>query len=215
MPPVYVRLLLVMYEKQKVNVRYLSFSTHPDSRRSKTKGIAYTKEEKTLQTIVLGGCELPWVSHAKHLGHKISFKINGLSEDSMEKSYINRVNEFNQEFYSNSSTKIMINNIFNSRFYGSQIWDLFSDEAIRLEKLWNISLRILLGIPRNTHRYFIEPLSGTTHIMLSLFKRFLNFINLIKNSLKGILNNCQSTTGCNLRKLLLLTEKKHIEGPMI
>ena len=175
MPPVYVRLLLVMYEKQKANVRWnnvlfetfavnngvkqgavlspilfcvyidsqfsvlrgnrtgcwinnmyagimgyaddmwllsptqdglqemvqicsdycknlnLSFSTHPDSRRSKTKCIAYTKKEKTLRKIVLDGCELPWVSHAKHLGHKISFKINGLSEDLMEKraTYIN------------------------------------------------------------------------------------------------------------------------------
>ena len=111
----------------------------------------------------------------------------------------------------------MINNIFNSNFHCSQIWDLFSDEAIRLEKSCNISLRILLGIPRNTHRYFIEPLSGTPPIMLSLFKRFLNFINSIKNSSKGILNNmldlikyyCQSTTGRKLRKLLLLTEKTH------
>ena len=87
----------------------------------------------------------------------------------MEKrvTYINRVNGLNQEFYfANSTTKIMINNIFNSSFYGSQIWDLFSDEAIRLEKSWNISLRILLGIPRNTHRYFVEPLSGTPHIIV-------------------------------------------------
>ena len=83
----------------------------------------------------------------------------------------------------------MINNIYNSSFYGSQIWDLFSDDVIRLEKSWNISLRILLGIPRNTHRYSIEPLSGTPHIMLSLFKRFLNLINSIKNSSKGILYN--------------------------
>ena len=47
----------------------------------------------------------------------------------------------------------------------------------------------------------------------------LNFITSITNSSKGILNNmldlikndCQSTTGRNLRKLLLLTEKTHIE----
>ena len=227
MPPVYVRLLLVMYEKQKANVRWnnvlsetfsvnngvkqgavlspilfcvyidslfsvlrrnrtgcwingmyagimgyaddmwllsptqdglqemvqicsdycknlnLSFSTRSGFKKSKTKCIAHTKKEKTLRKIVLDGCELPWVSHAKHLGHKISFKINGLSEDLMEKraTYINRVNELNQEFYFvNSSTKIMINNIFNSSFYSSQIWDLFSDEAIRLEKSWNIYL---------------------------------------------------------------------------
>ena len=306
MPPVYVRLLLVMYEKQKANVRWnnvvsetfsitngvkqgavlspilfciyidslfsklrrnrtgcwlndmyagimgyaddiwllsptqdglqemvhicseysekhnLSFSTHPDSRKSKTKCIAFTKSEKNLQNIVLDGYKLPWVRYAKHLGHKISCKINGLGEDLMEKRalYINRVNELNQEFYyAHPSTKIMINNIFNSSFYGSQIWDLFCDEATRLEKSWNISQRILLGIPRTTHRYFIEPLSGTPHIMISLYKRFLNFISSIKTSSKSILKNmlnlikddCQSTTGRNLRKLLLLTPKIRTE----
>ena len=65
----------------------ISYSTHPDSRRSETKCIAYTTKEKTLRKIVLDGCELPWVSHAKHLGHEISFRINGLIEDLME-SYI-------------------------------------------------------------------------------------------------------------------------------
>ena len=86
-------------------------------------------------------------------------------------------------------------------------------------KSWDISIIILLGILRNTHRYFMEQLSGTPHIMLSLYTRFLNFINSIKNSSKGILKNmldlikydCQSTTGRNLRKLLLSTEKAHIE----
>ena len=77
----------------------------------------------------------------------------------------------------------------------------------------------LLGIPINIHRYLIEPLPGTPHIMLRLFKRFLNFINSIKNLSKGILNNlldlikndCQSTTGRNLRNLLLLPEKTYVE----
>ena len=49
--------------------------------------------------------------------------------------YINRVNELNQEFhYAHPLTKVKINNIFNTHFYGSQLWDLFSVEAIRLGK---------------------------------------------------------------------------------
>ena len=74
--------------------------------------------------------------------------------------YINRVNELNQEFhYAHPLTKVKINNIFNTHFYGSQPCDLFSVEAIRLEKTWNISQRIMLGIPRNTNPFFIEPLT--------------------------------------------------------
>ena len=43
------------------NMPNLSFSTHLDLRRSKTKCIAYTKKEKTLLKIVFDWCELPWV----------------------------------------------------------------------------------------------------------------------------------------------------------
>ena len=73
---------------------------------------------------------------------------------------------------------------------------------------------MLLGIPRNTHRYFIEPLSGTPHIMLSLFKRFLNFINWIKNSSKSILNNILDLIKNDCRaqstKTVLVNRKTHI-----
>ena len=65
----------------------------------------------------------------------------------------------------------MLNNIFITHFYGSALWDLFVIEALRPEKLWNVSQRIMLGIPRNSHRYFTEPLSDTKHITFPLFKR--------------------------------------------
>ena len=89
----------------------------------------------------------------------------------------NRAKELNQEFYfAHTLTRVMINNIFNTSFYGSQIWDLFSQEAVRLEKIWNISQRIIHRIPRVSHRYFIKPLTETRHVRFSLQKRFTNFV---------------------------------------
>ena len=59
--------------------------------------------------------------------------------------FVNKINVLCQEFhYATQSAKITINNCFNSSFYGSHLWDLFSIEADRLEKSWNISQRILL-----------------------------------------------------------------------
>ena len=116
----------------------------------------------------------------------------GLSQDMMDKRalYVHKVNELIQEFhFADPSTKIMINNIFNTSFYGSQLWDLFNNEAERLDKSWNISQRIMLDIPRNTHRYFLEPLSGTQHIQFSLYKRFIKFIVSIKKSKKPTLRH--------------------------
>ena len=60
-----------------------------------------------------------------------------------------KVNELCQEFhYATPSSKIKINNCFNSSFSGSHLWDLFSIEADRLEKSWDISQRIPLDIAR-------------------------------------------------------------------
>ena len=200
----------------------LTFSTHSDIKKCKTKCMAFIKKQRPLRHIKLNGNNLPWVDSFKHLGVKVGNKSNGLAQDLMAKRalYVNKVNELTQEFhYADPSTKIKINNIFNTSFYGCQLWDLFSNEAERLGKSWNISQRIMLDIPRNTHRYFLEPLSGTQHIQFSLYRRFIKFVNSIKNSKKPtmrhmlsvIKHDCRSTTGRNLRKLMLLQRKPTIE----
>ena len=66
-----------------------------------------------------------------------------------------------------------------------------------------------------THRYFLEHLAGTRHLKITLMKRFLNFVQQIENSskvlpkllLQTIRNDARSTTGSNLRNILLLTRK--------
>ena len=135
--------------------------------------MAVIEKKGQLRHIKLNGKNLPWVDSNMHLGVKVGNMFNGLARDLMGKRapYVNKVNELTQEFhYADPSTKIKINNIFNTSFYGSQLWDLFSNEAGRLGKSWNISQRIMLVISRNYHRYFIEPLSGTQHIQLSRYQ---------------------------------------------
>ena len=95
-----------------------------------------------------------------------------------------------QEFYyAHPETKTTINDIFNTHFYGAPLWDLFSTSFQNLEKSWNTSQRLMLDIPRSTHRYLIEPLSGRSHIVCSICKRFLTFSRKISQSRKTVLNN--------------------------
>ena len=194
---------------------HLKFSTHHVLKQCKTKCMALTKKKTLLKDIILNGKVLPWVTSAKILGSKISDNTNGLSKDIMVQ-YINRANELDQEFYfAHTSTRILINNIFNMSLYGSQVRNLFDCEAVRVEKTWNVSQRNILRLPRNSHRYFIEPLSGTRHIWFALLKRFLNFLKMIASSTKPVLrstlsvvkNDCRSTTGNNLRKIMLMLNK--------
>ena len=109
--------------------------------------------------MVLCNNNLPWVNSIKHLGCVLTNSSNIMSDDVMFKRavYVNRNNELCQEFYfTDPNLKIQINNLFNTSFYGSVLWDLFGAEVLRLEKTWNVSLRKMLNIPRQT-----QVFSGT------------------------------------------------------
>ena len=121
--------------------------------------------------------------------------------------------------FTDPNLKIQINSLFNTCFYGSVLWDLFGAEASRLEKTWNVSLRKMLNIPRKTHRYFLEPISKTSHIIFSLCARFLKFVHKIgscnKPSMINLLNtvmyDCQSRIGSNIRNILLKLRKTRVD----
>ena len=179
----------------------LTFSTNPDPKKCKTKCLVYTIKKRELKPLRMNGDDLPWVSTAKHLGTRIENSYKGVTKDLMEKraTFINRNNELIQEFrFAHPLTIIRTNKIFNTSMYGCVLWDLFSKETERLEKTWNISQRLMLGLPRESRRYLIEPVSGSTHIIFHLYKRCVNFVWSLKNSKKLPLRVL-----CHLEELLL------------
>ena len=88
-----------------------------------------------------------------------------------------------------------------------------------LENSWNTSVKVMYDLPVQTHRNLIEPISETRHLKFVLLDRFLSFLSQIQKSkklvpkqlLNFISNDVGSTTGSNLRNLLLLTDKNSIE----
>ena len=199
----------------------LKFSTHEDPKKSKTKCLAFLKQERPLKKIVLDGNELPWVDHGKHVGHTIENELNGMKKDiGMKKGmYIQRNCELSQEFhFCHPMSKYKINQIYNSSFTGSPLWDLFSDSSKSLEKTFNISVRKMFDLPKETHCYLLEPITERKHLKFVLLKRLINFkkqvMNCDKNLLKTMFQICEhdsrSITGSNLRKLMLLCDKSSI-----
>lgn len=77
----------------------------------------------------------------------------------------------------------------------------------------------MLDIPRESHKYLIEPLSEEPHIKKILIKRFLSFIEHMKSSSKImtkklfeiVKNDVSSVTGSNLRNIMLMVNKTSIE----
>ena len=196
----------------------LTFSTNDDPRKSKTKCIAFQRKKKVVRNLQLKKKSLPWVTSVKHLGTTIT-NIGGckMDQDLIQKKamYIAKNNEIIQEFhFAHPRTKVWINNVYNSCFYGAPLWDTSSKNFEKLEKSWNVSCRQMLSLPRNTHRYFIEDLTKTHHIVKSLEHRFLRFIRKIADGPKKVLRrildvlkyDARSVTGGNLRRIRIKTE---------
>ena len=86
---------------------------------------------------------------------------------------------------------------------------------------WSVSVRKLFRLDRKTHRYLIEPVSEMDHLKCAIEKRFISFAKKLAQSPKKIvrdINNmigkdCRSTTGSNLRHILLERNSDPISGP--
>jgi hypothetical protein len=203
----------------------LKFSTDPDPKKSKTRCLAFLKTNRVIKPVVLCGNELPWVRSCKHLGNTIVAAEDGniRIQDVMNKraAYIDKNNDILQEFYfAHPRTTSAVNKIHNSHFYGSVLWNLSANEVVKLEKTWNVSIRRMFNLPRETHCYLIEEISDQDHIQTLLAKRFLNFINSIRKSKKHALRNLLrvieydtlSVTGRNLRTILLQTDVQDVRN---
>ena len=99
--------------------------------------------------------------------------------------FIGKVNSLLQEFhFVSTESKLKLIDTFASSFYGSSLWDLTSNEADKLYRSWNVTVRNVLDLDRRTHRFLIEPLSGHLHLKTILLSRLVSFHKSLVNSHK-------------------------------
>ena len=197
----------------------LQFSTNKNPVKCKTKCIAFLRKKRELPGMKLCGTNLPWVDKFKHLGNHLENEVNGMKYDIKLKKaqLVTKYCELNQEFYfSHPKTRFELSQIYCSHFTGSPLWNLFGEEAEKLEGSWNRNAKVAFDLPFATHRYLVKHVVQCDHVKETLVKRFLSFIVQVKKSSKimpqHILNTIQhdvrSTTGSNLRNILLLSPKE-------
>ena len=175
----------------------LRFSTDPNPRKCKTKTLAFLRTERNLPSMILCGNPLPWTDKCKHLGTTISNKVDGCEEDMRVKNamHIEKNIELNQEFFfAHPSTKLLVNQIYNSHYTSSPLWNLFGSGAARIEGSYNRSVKIMLDLPYATHRNLIEPLTGQKHVKRVPINRFLSFMEKIASSGKRAVNMLMETS---------------------
>ena len=126
--------------------------------------------------------------------------------------YISKNIELNQEFHFTApETRLKVNEIYNSSWFGSVLYSLYSPGAVKLESSYNRSVKVMLDLPFETHRGLIEPLTGRKHQRTVFLKRFFVMIQKMRLSRKPILLrllskielDVRSNTGKNLRNINL------------
>ena len=200
----------------------IAFSTDRNPEKSKTKGIIFSRRSmETLPApVILNGDPLPWVQSGKYLGNKMTGHHDGYKKDTAEKraQFIGRNIELNKEFYfAHPVIKSRINQIYNSSFYGSMLWDLKGEKTKQLINSWSVSVREMWNLPRDAHRAFIEPLGGT-HAQTLIYTRYVGFIQSIRKSnkmavvylLEKVVNDLNTMTGQNVRHILDESQERNI-----
>ena len=200
----------------------LKFSTDVNPSKCKTKCTAFSRKPVELTAMKLCGNSLPWVNQFKHLGNTISNDLGYIDNDMNIKraQYVNKCMELRQEFYfAAGDTLFELNQIYNSHFTGSPLWNLFGKHMSTLESSYNQSVKNMFNLPLATHRCLISPITNYRHIRITLYARFLNFVKQLKSTNKKnsrllfyhIMNDVGSTTGKNLRKIMLQTNKDTVD----
>ena len=99
--------------------------------------------------------------------------------------FIGVVNSLIQEFhYVEPQVMMKIINIYSTSFYGSNLWNLYSKEVCKIFSSWNVMVRNIFNVPRNTHRYLIETISESRHPKAMLCSRFVKFMESLLTSKK-------------------------------
>ena len=158
----------------------LVFSTDPNPNKSKTKCIFMTGRKKTKSPVPLQlyGRNLPFVSHANHLGNELS-EDGTMDLDIKEKTaaFITRSLGVREQFsFAHPMEILKAVKVYCCDHYGTVLWDLGGDLVRKYTNSWKTCIKLAWEVPRATHSYFLGYLSGGMVMARSeLIARYSNF----------------------------------------
>ena len=95
-------------------------------------------------TLMVNGRALPWFVKGFHLGHELH-KNFSIDYDAKFKrgAFIARSTDIREMFsFANAGQVLKFVSVIASQFYGSMLWDLFSEGAGQVYRSWNICVKL-------------------------------------------------------------------------
>ena len=73
--------------------------------------------------------------------------------------------------------------VYASHFYGSMLWDLYGEGANQVYRSWNTCVKMAWDIPRMSHNYFVDTLSGgLPNIRKQILCQYVSFFQKLRQS---------------------------------
>ncbi len=103
--------------------------------------------------LTLNGDILTWSHDITHLGHHFNCCLCFRKDINIRKGcFIQCVNEICTAFaFAHAKCGATLLQIYGPSFYGSNLWDLYSNEFMYLGKTWNVAIRKVYNVPFQTH----------------------------------------------------------------
>ena len=192
----------------------LLFSTDPDPVKSKTKSVFLCGKKKVEKPLPLRlyGTELPWVKTATHLGNELC-EDGTMDTDTKQKraAFISRSLEIREQFsFAHPMEALRAVNLYCCDHYGGMLWDLQGNMASQYFNSWNTCIKLAWGVPRATHTYFMDYLSGSmVPVKRDILGRYAGFYRSLLRSpcrevnilARIVAKDIRTTTARNLRFL--------------
>ena len=192
----------------------LLFSTDPDPSKSKTKCVFMSGKKKVAKPapLTLYGRDLPFVKSATHLGNELS-EDGSMDMDTKEKTaaFITRSLEIREQFsFAHPMEVLSAVKLYCCDHYGSMLWDLQGDLATKYFNSWKTCIKLAWGVPRSTHSYFLDYLSGgLVTVRRDVLARYAGFYRSLLSSpcrevsilARVVARDVRTTTARNLAML--------------
>ena len=130
--------------------------------------------------------ELPWVTHATHLGHELHQECTMDMDIRMKRAIFIKNNCDIRDLFSFALPTNVLSCIqtYNCHFYGSQLWNLYGTPSNQLYRSWNTTVKLVWGIPRSTHNYFLEHLVSKDFrsARQQILSKYIGFLKRLRKS---------------------------------
>jgi hypothetical protein len=192
----------------------LLFSTDPDAKKSKTKCVFMCGKKKLVKPVPLSlyGRELPFVRTATHLGNELC-EDGSMDMDIKEKTaaFITRSLEIREQFsFAHPMEVLGAVKVYCCDHYGSMLWDLQGDLVSKYFNSWKTCVKLAWGVPRATHSYFLDYLSGgLVTVRRDVLARYAGFYKSLLTSpcrevnilARVVAKDIRTTTARNMRMI--------------